>query len=192
MSHSSRYAMEAVGTETATSDLGNFLVVGNARVWAIIFPSFLFVHSHCFPFNHFPFFWRPTNVAGQIFFGSYPVIQIITWRFGNTRCTAAAFTNYWKNNSKRPWPRKRTWPHSCSWPHLLLCLLVLFPSVRITWNHNGEKDLSVWRRRKLISKVTKVNKVLYLERDPHREQIRQRLYEMSQRICSTHATVPLD
>lgn len=180
MSHSSWYALEAVGTERATSDLGNFLVVGNAQVWAIIFPSFLFVHSHFFPFNHFPFFWRLTNVAGQIFFGSYPAIQIITWHFGNSHCTAAAFLKHWRNNSKRPWPWERTWPHSCLWPHLLLCLSDLFPSVRIKWNHNGEKDLSVWRKRKLILKVTKVNKGFYLVRDPYRKQITLCLYEMSQ------------
>lgn len=110
MSYSSWYALEAAGTETATSSLGDSLIVGTAQRSAFICPFSLFIIPTCSPSNHFPFFWRLTNVACQILFGSYPVIQIITWHFGNIHCEAAALMEDQKNNSERLEPWKRTWP----------------------------------------------------------------------------------
>lgn len=53
MSYSSWYALEAAGTETATSSLGDSLIVGTAQRSAFIFPFSLSIYSHFFPFKPF-------------------------------------------------------------------------------------------------------------------------------------------
>lgn len=102
------------------------------------------------------------------------MMQIITWHLETFTCEAAAFMKHRKNNSKRLWPWKKEHDlsvHSCLSPQLPLCLLDLFPSVKIKWHNNGEKDLSVWGKEKLISKVAEVNKGFYLECIPYRKKM---------------------
>lgn len=170
MSHSSWYALEAVGTERATSDSGNFLLVGN-RSNLVPSSSPLFSSSipYFFPFQTVFFFFslRLTNVACQILFGSYPVIQIIAWHFGCIYRGAAAFMQRLKSNSRQLWPWARTWPQCTQ-------LLVTSPPtlsfglvscVRIKWHNNGARPRCLGEEKasvKVIGVKKKKRKSIYL------------------------------
>lgn len=106
-----------------------------------IFPSFLPIHPLLLSLSNRFFPLRLTNVACQILFGSYPVIQIITWHFGCICRGAAAFMQRLKSNSRQLWPWARTWPQCTQ-------LLVTSPPtlsfglvscVRIKWHNNGAR-----------------------------------------------------
>lgn len=113
-----------------------------AQIWSLHLPLFSPRPSPTsFPFKPFFFSLRLTNVACQILFGSYTVIQIITWHFGCIYRGAAAFMQRLKSNSRQLWPWARTWPQCTQ-------LLVTSPPtlsfglvscVRIKWHNNGAR-----------------------------------------------------
>lgn len=184
MSHSSWYTLEAVGTETATSDLGNFPVVGTAQVWAFIFPSFLFIHSHLEPFSPLSFsdwlMWRARFSLGR------------TLRHKSSLNTLESFIASPEALGERTKDKARPSENMtsvCTAACHLTSRFVLLPSVGIQWHNDGrerERGLCCWRRRKLISKASEVNFNLWCI--PERRQIRLNLYKKL-RVSTDNFTV---
>lgn len=159
MSHSSWCALEAVGTERATSDSGNFLVVGNR---SSLVPSSSPLFSSSIPY-FFPFqtvFFSPCDWLmwrARFSSGHTPWYKSSLDTFGCIYRGAAAFTQRLKSNSRQLWPWARTWPQCTqllvtSPPTLSFGLV---PCVRIKWHNNGarpqkrlQQKSSGWKRKK--------------------------------------------
>lgn len=183
MSHSSWNALEGWGQREPPAIWAIFWSWELLRFGSSLFSYFLFIHSH-----FHPFFRQLTNMVCRIFFGSQPVVQIISWHLEIFTCETAAVMKHQKNNRDQFWPWKMNMTSICTAAchfNSNFVFSTCFLLVKITWHSKEERDLRLKKEdsnlRHLV--VTEINKIFCLECILHTKKlIKLRLNEMQEKL----------